>query len=166
MTRIKSIPMAIGAVILSAGSVFAFSALPSAATPGLTKAGTASGKTVPVRTVSDANNQGEDIDANDQGEDTDADAPETETPDAEAPETETPDTEAPDTGDAPKAGTHGAAVSAVAQAPDTTPDTNHGADVSAVARDNHGLTTATAKKAAHLKTGTSTKKPAHTGKPG
>jgi hypothetical protein len=156
MTRIKSIPMAIGAVILSAGSVFAFSALPSAATPGLTKAGTASGKTVPVRTVSDANNQGEDIDANDQGEDTDADAP----------ETETPDTEAPDTGDAPKTGTHGAAVSAVAQAPDTTPDTNHGADVSAVARDNHGLTTATAKKAAHLKTGTSTKKPAHTGKPG
>jgi hypothetical protein len=35
-------------------------------------------------------------------------------------------------------GHHGDAVSAVANAPDPTPETNHGADVSAVAKANHG----------------------------
>ncbi len=51
---------------------------------------------------------------------------------------------------------HGSVVSAVAKAPDTTPDTNHGADVSAVARDNHGHATP---KKPHPS------KPDHTGKP-
>ena len=151
MTRIKSIPFAIGAVILSAGSVFAFTAMPAASGPGLAKASTASGHTVPARDASDNG---------DQGQNTDADAPETETPDTDAPDGDT------GTGDAPAAGTHGALVSAVAQAPDTTPDTNHGADVSAIARDNHGQATAAAQKAAHVKTNTNSKKPAHAGKPG
>ncbi|HET7471973.1 MAG TPA: hypothetical protein VFJ71_02505 [Candidatus Limnocylindrales bacterium] len=44
--------------------------------------------------------------------------------------------------DAPTADNHGAAVSAVATGDDPTPDTNRGADVSAVARDNHGQATA------------------------
>ena len=49
MTRLKSIPLAIGAVALAAGTVAAFTALPAAAGPGLQKASDASGKTVPVR---------------------------------------------------------------------------------------------------------------------
>ena len=52
MTRLKSIPVAVGAVVLSAGTVFAFTALPDAATPGLTKASDAAGRTVPARDVS------------------------------------------------------------------------------------------------------------------
>ena len=80
MTRIKSIPFAIGAVILSAGSVFAFTAMPAASGPGLAKAGTASGHTVPARDASDNG---------DQGQNTDADAPETETPDTDAPDGDT-----------------------------------------------------------------------------
>ena len=50
-------------------------------------------------------------------------------------------------------GLGGAVVSAVAQAADTTPTTNHGADVSAVAKQNHGQTVA------------STHRPADAGKP-
>jgi hypothetical protein len=46
------------------------------------------------------------------------------------------------------AAAHGAAVAAAAQAEDTTPDTNHGADVSAVALDNHGQATAAEHKPA------------------
>jgi hypothetical protein len=42
------------------------------------------------------------------------------------------------TEDAPRAGNHGADVSAVAHAQDPTPETNHGADVSAAAKANHG----------------------------
>lgn len=40
--------------------------------------------------------------------------------------------------EAPGGRNHGADVSAVAHAPDPTPETNHGADVSAAARANHG----------------------------
>ena len=40
--------------------------------------------------------------------------------------------------DLPDAASHGSAVSAVATGDDPTPDTNRGADVSAVAKDNHG----------------------------
>ena len=38
----------------------------------------------------------------------------------------------------PDAANHGDAVSAVAHAPDPTHETNHGADVSAAAKANHG----------------------------
>ena len=49
MPRLKSIPVAIGAVVLSAGTVFGFAALPEAAGPGLTKASDAANRTVPAR---------------------------------------------------------------------------------------------------------------------
>lgn len=123
MKRLKSVPLAIGALTLAAGTVAAFSALPDAAGPGLQKASDASGKAVPVRAAP-------------------ADVP----PAAEP-------VEAP-TLDLPDAASHGAAVSAAARAEDSTPDTNHGADVSVVARDNAGQAAA----AAH--------KPSTAGKPG
>jgi hypothetical protein len=44
--------------------------------------------------------------------------------------------------DLPDAAAHGSDVSAVATGDDPTPDTNKGADVSAVAKDNHGQETA------------------------
>lgn len=119
MTRLKSVPLAIGGLILAAGTVAAFTALPDAAAPGLQKASDASGKTVPVRDVP-------------------ADIP------PAAPALEPADGPA----DLPDAASHGAAVSAAAQAEDTTPDTNHGADVSVVARDNNGQATAAAHKPA------------------
>jgi hypothetical protein len=110
MTRLKSVPLAIGALVLAAGTVAAFAAMPDAAGPGLQKASDAAGKTVPVRAVP-------------------VDVP------AVAPAVEPAD--APPA-DLPDAAAHGAIVSAAARADDTTPDTNHGADVSVVARDNAG----------------------------
>ena len=92
MTRLKSIPLAIGGLVLMAGTVAAFTALPDAAAPGLLKATNASGKTVPVRDVP-------------------VDVPAVVAP-AVAPE------EAPAV-DLPDAAAHGAAVSAVATAEDT-----------------------------------------------
>lgn len=132
MTRLKSIPLAIGGLALMAGTVAAFTALPDAASPGLQKATDAAGKTVPVRAVP-------------------VDAPVVVAP-AVAPE------EAPAV-DLPDAAAHGAAVSAVANAEDTTPDTNHGADVSVVAKDNHGQATAAEHRPADAG------KPAGAGKP-
>ena len=123
MTRLKSIPLAIGGLVLMAGTVAAFTALPDAAAPGLQKATEAAGKTVPARAVP-------------------VDAPVVVAP-AVAPK------EAPAV-DLPDAAAHGAAVSAVATAEDTTPDTNHGADVSAVAKDNHGQATAAEHKPADV----------------
>src|SRR6188472_826366 len=130
MTRLKSIPLAIGAAALAAGSVAAFSTMPDASGPGLQKASDASGKTVPVRA-----------------------APDQAPPAAPAVVT----AEAP--ADLPDAAAHGAAVSAAAQAEDTTPDTNHGADVSLVARDNAGQDAVSAHKPA------TAGKPADVGKP-
>ena len=49
MTRLRSLPLAIGALAVSAGVVAAFTVLPSAATNGLDKASDASGRTVPAR---------------------------------------------------------------------------------------------------------------------
>ena len=48
MKRLKSVPLAIGALTLAAGTVAAFSTMPDASGPGLQKASDASGKTVPV----------------------------------------------------------------------------------------------------------------------
>src|SRR4029450_7985443 len=117
MTQLKSIPLAIGGLVLMAGTVAAFAALPDAATPGLQKATGVSGKTVPVRAVP-------------------ADALAVDT---RAVETEEAPAEAP-TGDLPDAASHGAAVSDVATAEDPTPDTNRGADASTVSKDNTGQT--------------------------
>jgi hypothetical protein len=116
MTRLKSVPLAIGGLVLAAGTVAAFTAMPDVAVPGLQKASDASGKTVPVRAAP-------------------ADVP-------PAPAAEPADAPA----DLPDAASHGAAVAAAARAEDTTPDTNHGADVSTVARDNHGQATAAQRK--------------------
>ena len=138
MTRLKSIPLAIGGLVLMAGTVAAFTALPDAAAPGLLKATNASGKTVPVRDVP-------------------VDVPAVVAP-AVAPE------EAPAV-DVPDAAAHGAAVSAVATAEDTTPDTNHGADVSAVAKDNHGQATAAEHRPADAGKPSDAGKPADAGKP-
>ena len=138
MTRLKSIPLAIGGLVLMAGTVAAFTALPDAAAPGLQKATEAAGKTVPVRAVP-------------------VDAPLVVAP-AVAPE------EAPAV-DLPDAAAHGAAVSAVATAEDTTPDTNHGADVSAVAKDNHGQATAAEHKPADVGKPDGVGKPEGAGKP-
>jgi hypothetical protein len=138
MTRLKSIPLAIGGLVLMAGTVAAFAALPDAAAPGLQKASEAAGKTVPVRVVS-------------------VDAPAFLAP-ALAPE------QAPAV-DLPDASAHGAAVSAVATAEDTTPDTNHGADVSAVAKDNHGQATAAEHRPADVGKPDGVGKPEGAGKP-
>ena len=142
MQRLKSIPLAVGPLVLAAGTVAAFSTMPEAAGPGLQKASDASGKTVPVRAVP-------------------ADVP----PAAPAAEpAEAPDVDAAPA-DLPDAVSHGAAVSAAAQAEDTTPDTNYGADVSVVARDNHGQTTAAAHRPATAGTPADAGKPEDPGKP-
>ena len=111
MIRLKSIPLAIGGLIVLAGTAAAFAALPQASTHGITTATDHSGKSVPVRAVP-------------------ADAPAVQAPAVDAP--------AADPAGGPPAGAHGLDVSTVAKGDDTTPDTNHGADVSAVARDNAG----------------------------
>jgi hypothetical protein len=115
MTRLRSVPIAVGVLALSAGVVAAFNALPEAATTGLEKAGAASGGTLPARP-------------------------------AELPTTPRVQAEDLEAVDLPDAATHGAAVSIVATSDDPTPDTNHGADVSAVAKDNHGQAVAADKK--------------------
>ena len=117
MHRFRTIPFAVAILALSGGAVLAFSTMPDASAPGLTKATEASGQVVPRRPV------------NEHGQPAVVDQTTDESSD-------TPDADAPD------AASHGAAVSAVAKADDTTPDTNHGADVSAVAKDNHGQTVA------------------------
>src|SRR6185436_20036856 len=117
MRRLRSVPVAIVAVLVSAGIVAAFST-PPAASNGLAVAKQHSGRTVPAFPTTIAAGAA----------DTAADAV-TVTATAAA-------------ADLPDAASHGAAVSAVAKADDTTPDTNHGADVSAVAKQNHGQTTA------------------------
>ena len=137
MTRLRNLPLALAALAVSAGAALGFNALPTAAGPGLERAADAAGRVVPARPVS--------VEAQ-----------------PVAPATE-PDTThvslLPDAANLPDAASHGAAVSAVAKADDPTPDTNHGADVSAVARDNHGQDVAAAHRPADAG------KPADTGKP-
>ena len=103
MTRLKSIPLAIGGLVVLAGTAAAFAALPQASTHGINTATDHSGKSVPVRAVP-------------------ADAPAVQAPAVDAP--------AADPADGPPPGTHGLDVSTAAKGDDTTPDTNYGADVS------------------------------------
>jgi hypothetical protein len=129
MTRLRSLPVAILAIFVSAGVVAAFT-IPSAASDGLATATKHSGKTLPaVPTATGI----------------------TVAPTADAP------TAVP--AELPDAASHGAAVVAAAQADDTTPDTNHGADVSAIARQNNGQTIAATHRPA------AAGKPADVGKP-
>ena len=137
MKRLKSVPLAIGAVALAAGTAAAFAAMPDAAGPGLQKASDAAGKTVPVRTTPD---QAPPV------------APAAVPADAPA-------------ADPPDAVSHGVDVSAAANAEDTTPDTNHGADVSAVAKDNAGADAVAAHKPATAGKPADVGKPDGAGKP-
>jgi hypothetical protein len=143
MTRLRNVPLALAALAVSAGVALGFNALPLAAGPGLERAGDASGRTLPARPAS--------ID----------------TPDgAPVAEPEILDPSVlPDAADLPDAASHGAAVSAVATADDPTPDTNFGADVSAVARDNHGQDEAEAHKPADAGKPSDVGKPDGAGKP-
>jgi hypothetical protein len=138
MRRLKSVPVAIVAVLVSAGIVAAFST-PSAASSGLATANQHSGRTVPAFPTT--------IGAG--AADAAADAA----------------TATAAAADLPDAASHGAAVSAVAQADDTTPDTNHGADVSAVAKQNHGQTIAATHRPADAGKPDSAGKPADAGPP-
>ena len=119
MTRIRNVLLALAALAVSAGAALGFNALPSAAGPGLDRASEAAGREVPARPAAPG---------------APAAAPETDA--VEVAEDAAPAAELPD------AAAHGAAVSTVATGEDPTPDTNRGADVSAVARDNHGQATA------------------------
>jgi hypothetical protein len=142
MRRIKSIPIAVTAVALSAGAVLGYAALPAASTPGLTNATEHSGRTVPARPAA---------------VDTAPTVTDDEAVNATGPEAE--DAAAPEAEDAPDAATHGTSVSEVAKAPDSTPDDNHGADVSAAAKVNHGQEVSAAHKPGDAG------KPADAGKP-
>lgn len=141
MKRLRTIPFAVAVLAVSGGAALAFSTMPDASAPGLTKATEASGHTVPARPATPPGKPAT-VD-----ESTDALVPDV-----------TPDT--------PDAASHGAAVSAVAKGEDTTPDTNHGADVSAVAKDNHGQATAATHRSDHHGKPADTGKPEDPGQPG
>ena len=97
---------------------------PAAATDGLNRAAEAAGKTVPATGAQSRPEQ----------------APATDAPATEAPEADAPEADAP-------ADSHGATVSAAAQAETPEGFDNHGAYVSPVAKANHGHETAAAAKA-------------------
>lgn len=116
MRRIRSLLIALVLLALSAGAVFAFRPLPSAATDGLSTAGAAAGMTVPAR----------------------PDAP-------PAVGSQQPAASDEDTGPSEQAthpDNHGAAVSEAARAATPEGITNHGVYVSSVALDNAGQATA------------------------
>ena len=125
MTRLRNVLLALGALAVSAGAALGFSALPSAAGPGLDRASEAAGHEVPARPDS-------------------AGAPAA----APRPRPRTRPRHAAPAAELPDAAAHGAAVSTVATGEDPTPDTNRGEDVSTVARDNHGTATAAERKPA------------------
>ena len=112
-----AIPLAAGVLAVTTGAVLAFNPLPDEAGPGLERAAEHAGRTSPARPADLPNGALATVQA---------------VLNAAAAGAE--------------AAAHGAAVSAAAKAEDTTPDTNHGADVSAVARDNHGQATAAERK--------------------
>jgi hypothetical protein len=146
MRRVRSLAIALLALVLSGTSVFAFSALPDAASQGLQKATSASGQAIPARPASPA-------------------GPSADHPPVDLPSGITTGSEPESNADLPDAAAHGAAVSAVAKADDATPDTNHGADVSAVARDNHGTAAVAAHKPADAGKPDGAGKPTDPGRP-
>jgi len=108
-----AIPFAAGVLAVTTGAVLAFNPLPDEAGPGLERAAEHAGRTLPARPADLPNGALATVQAVLKA-----------------------------AADGAEAAAHGAAVSAAAKAEDTTPDTNHGADVSAVAKDNHGQATA------------------------
>jgi hypothetical protein len=136
--RSRGLLVALAALALTATVVFAArpaTAPPPAAADGLNRAAAEAGKALPATGAQNAAPA-----AGASG------APESEAPESAAPENQAPNTGTPDT--APPAGTHGALVSAAAQASTPPGYDNHGAYVSFVAKQNHGATTAAAAKAA------------------
>jgi hypothetical protein len=144
MPRLRSAAIALVALGLSAGSAFAFTALPDAASGGLAKASQASGRTVPARPATPPGRPADTAPTTDVTVSSDATTQDVAQPDAAQ---------------------HGAAVSAVAKADDATPDTNHGADVSAAAKDNHGQAIASTHKPANAGPPATHGKPDGAGKP-
>ena len=140
MTRLRSAPAAILAVLVSAGAVAAFT-VPSAATQGLAIATEHSGRTVPAFPTTTGQSLTPKADPAGAG------------------------AEAVVPAVLPDAASHGPAVAAVATAEDTTPATNHGADVSAVARQNQGQATAAENKPADARKSAGAGKPADPGIP-
>jgi hypothetical protein len=133
-SRLRGLAVALAVLALTATAAFAArpaSTPPAAAADGLARAAAAAGKVVPA-TGSDHASQGS------------ADTTETEAADTD---TEKAATTAPTVAGAPAAGTHGAVVSAAAQAATPAGFDNHGAYVSSIARQNHGQTTAASAKA-------------------
>jgi hypothetical protein len=153
--RLVVLLAALSSLALSAGLVLAArpaAVPPAAATPGLTRASDAAGKTVPVVTTVGAPTTHD--------ADPDEDTQDESAPDQDAKETETG--EAP-TSDADRPQNHGWFVSQAAQA-ETPAGTTHGAAVSAVAKStagkpagsttaeaasSHGKSTSAAAKAKH-----------------
>ncbi len=133
MIQFRSILIALVALALSAGAVFAVGQMSTASKSGLKTASEAADKTVPVRTAEeDVADTDEDVEA-DTDEDVEADTDE----DADA---------------ATHPDNHGKLVSEAAHL-DTLPPgfDNRGAYVSSIAKQNHGQVTATEKKAGHGK---------------
>ncbi|HYU48304.1 MAG TPA: hypothetical protein VEO91_00030 [Candidatus Limnocylindria bacterium] len=120
MRRIRSLLIALVLLALSAGAVFAFRPLPSAATDGLSTAGAAAGMSVPAR----------------------PDAPPAVGSQQPAASDEDADEDTGPSEQATHPDNHGAAVSEAARA--ATPDgiANHGVYVSSIALDNAGQATA------------------------
>jgi hypothetical protein len=115
MKRFRSVAIAVTALALSAGAVFAFTDVPQQAVDALAAASGLAGRQLPAHPAT---------------------LPEA--ADDHASGVDTLDVAA----DLPDAASHGSDVSAVATADDPTPDTNKGADVSAAAKDNAGQTKA------------------------
>ena len=130
-----AIPLAAGVLAVTTGAVLAFNPLPDEAGPGLERAADHAGRTLPARPASLSDATEAVIDL------------------------------LVNAAEAAEAAAHGAAVSDAAQAEDATPDTNHGADVSTVARDNHGTATAAEHKPADVGKPESVGKPDDAGKP-
>jgi len=131
-----SIPLAAGVLAVTTGAVLAFNPLPDGAGPGLERAAEHAGRTSPARPAGLPNGALATVQA---------------VLNAAAAGAE--------------AAAHSAAVSAAAKAEDTTPDTNRGADVSAVARENHGQATADEHKAESAGRPEGAGKPDGAGKP-
>ena len=132
-----AIPLAAGVLAVTTGAVLAFNPLPDQAGPGLERAAEHAGRMLPARPADLPNGALATVQA---------------VLNAAA-------------AGAAEAAAHGAAVSAAAKADDTTPDTNHGADVSAVARDNHGQATAADHKPADVGKPDGVGKPEGAGQP-
>ncbi|HSL76678.1 MAG TPA: hypothetical protein VK867_07025 [Candidatus Limnocylindrales bacterium] len=117
MTHLKAIPFALAALVVTAGAALAFTDLPDQARAALDRASEHADRDLPAR-------------------------PATLPVPADTHAGVAADTQEVAAQDLPEAAHHGAAVSAAAKPADPPADTDHGKDVSDVARDDHGAATA------------------------